>query len=379
MDRILKAGARFDRAYVAVPVCVPSRTAWFTGLEPEQSGITDNGYWIDTDEVKPVDLGTWLRDRAGYDCYYMGKWHVALKEKQGGFEHLHACNSVGEFGDAALARAAENFLLNHRGDKPFFLSVGLLNPHDICYWDFPYTPGKFGMAEGLGDRMPPLPPNLDRSRAEADWSDAQWRFYAHAYYRFVEMVDTEVGRIHRALLQSPGRDNTVFIFSSDHGQGNGEHGYLTKGAPYEHSLRVPLAIIDPRGQPLHDTAHLVGGTDLAPTVCDYAGVGPMPRNRGKSLKALVRGGSPEWRDWLAVSSKTLRHRIILKGDWKLIHARQGGTDQLFNLREDPREMKDLSGDPQHAAVLRELRGFRETHEASLEPCTQAREILDRWK
>ncbi|MCF7818668.1 MAG: sulfatase-like hydrolase/transferase, partial [Kiritimatiellales bacterium] len=136
IDRVIADSTHFTRSYTAVPVCVPARTSWYTGLEQEQSGITENARWIDRDVVKPAELGTWLRDKGGYDTVYMGKWHVALKPQTCGFRFLHDSNPVGEYGDTAVARAAEEFLLTYKEEKPFFLNVGLLNPHDICYWSF---------------------------------------------------------------------------------------------------------------------------------------------------------------------------------------------------------------------------------------------------
>ncbi|AKJ64588.1 sulfatase [Kiritimatiella glycovorans] len=379
MDRIMNDAVSFDRYYATVPVCVPSRTSWYTGLEPDQSGITENPRWIDREEVHPTDLGTWLRDRGGYDSYYMGKWHIAIKPQECGFEQLHGSNPVGEYGDTALARAAEDFLLNHRGERPFFLSVGLLNPHDICYWSFRYSPGKFGIADRIRDRLPPLPPNFDPERAATDWTELEWRFYAHAYFRFVEMIDGDLGRIYRAFQRSPERDRTIFIFSSDHGQASGEHGHLTKGTPYEHSLRIPLAVVDPSAAPRRDRTHLVSGLDMAPTICDYAGVERMPRNHDMSFRPLVEGGAGDWREWLVASTPRMKHRVIYRGDFKLIHERRGETDRLFNLKDDPWEMRDLADDPAHASVLRELRALREEYDESREVCRMAQEDFERWE
>jgi arylsulfatase A-like enzyme len=382
LDRILRSAVRFDRSYCTAPICVPARTSWYTGLKPEQSGVTDNGRRIDMEEVKPVDLGTWLRDQAGYESYYMGKWHVAMATKDSGFEFLCDHNPIGEQGDTALARAAESFLLNRTEEKPFFLNVGLLNPHDICYWSWEQSPAKFRMAEEMKDRLPELPPNFDRERAtaeEPDWSDLQWRFYAYSYFRFVEMVDEDLGRIYRAYLRSPQRDNTLFIFSSDHGQANGEHGHQTKAFPHEHSIRVPLAVIDPQADPHRDADHLVSGLDLAPTLCDYAGVPAMPRNHGRSLRPLVRGETPEWRQWLAATTPRMKHRMILKGDYKLIYERWNDSVSLFNLKTDPWEIEDLSKNPAHAPAFEEMEAFRKQYDAGQELAAAAKKDLARYQ
>lgn len=378
LDRILADSVYFERAYVSIPQCVPARTSWYTGLEPEQSGITRNARQI-AKSVPATDLGSWLRDQAGYDCYYSGKWHIALPFQESGFTRLYASNPIGEYGDTAVARSAEAFLLNRRDESPFFLNIGLLNPHDICYWSFSYTPGKFGVAEAMEEELPPLPPNFDRAVLERrDWSDRDWRFYAYSYHRYVEMVDEEIGRIYRAFLRSPQRDNTIFIFSSDHGQASGEHGLLTKGSPYEHSLRVPLAVVDPQAFPRRISSHLIDGLDMAPTICDYAGLGSMPGNNGKSFKKLVRGEAPPWREWMAASTPLLRHRVLWKGEYKLVYERPTGAVELFNLEKDPWERNNLSRDPEYRSIRDELLALREKYDSERELSPVAKEDLRRW-
>ncbi len=379
LDRLIQSSTHFERSYCSVPLCVPARTSWYTGLEPEQSGITENPRRIDRDVVNSTDLGTWLRDKGGYDSVYTGKWHVALKPRSCGFRFLHDSNPVGEYGDTAVARAAEEFLLTYNEKKPFFLSVGLLNPHDICYWGFRYSPGKFAMASRIKDQLPPFPENYLKQDDHSGWDEEAWRFYAYSYFRFVEMVDEEIGRVFRAFERSPQRDNTVFIFSSDHGQASGEHGFQTKNTPYEHSCRVPLAVIDPGGSPRLDRHSLVSGLDMAPTICDYAGVEPMPNNNGKSFKPLVRGEKVVWRDWLAAATPLLRERVVWKGDYKLIHSRKADSLQLFNLADDPLETNDLVNDPACKPVLNKLIALRDEADASREYCPMARADMEKFK
>lgn len=379
IDRVIADSTHFTRSYTAVPVCVPARTSWYTGLEQEQSGITENARWIDRDVVKPAELGTWLRDKGGYDTVYMGKWHVALKPQTCGFRFLHDSNPVGEYGDTAVARAAEEFLLTYKEEKPFFLNVGLLNPHDICYWSFQYSPGKFAMAPRMKDQLPPFSKNYLKQNDHTGWNEEEWRFYAYSYFRFVEMVDEEVGRVYRAFQRSPQRGNTVFIFSADHGQASGEHGHLTKNTPYEHSFCVPLAIVDPKGSPRCDRRSFISGLDMAPTICDYAGVEAMPKNNGRSFKPLVRGEKTEWRDWLAAATPLLRQRVVWKGDYKLIHDRKPDSVQLFNLANDPDETKDLSTDPASAPVLKELLALRDEYNTGREYCPMALDDMAKFK
>lgn len=377
IDRLINASTHFKRSYCAVPVCVPSRTSWYTGLEPEQSGVTTNARWI-KQEKQPPELGRWLRDKGGYDSAYIGKWHVALKPQTCGFRFLHDRNPIGEYGDTAVARAAEAFLLKDEGTKPFFLSVGLLNPHDICYWGFRYSPGKFSLASKLKEQLPPFPANYLKQNDNTGWSEEQWQFYTYNYLRLTEMVDEEVGRVYRAYLNSPQRDNTIFIFSSDHGQGNGEHGVTTKNTQYEHSFWVPLAVIDPKASPRCNERDFISGLDMAPTICDYAGVKSMPGNNGKSFKPLVRDEKPMWRDWLAASTPLLKHRVVWKRDYKLIYDRASKTNQLFNLANDPYEMKDLMADSASSSIRQELLALREKYDAERKYCSVALSDLEKF-
>ena len=193
------------------------------------------------------------------------------------------------------------------------------------------------------------------------------------------MVDAEIGRIYRAYLNSPERENTVFIFSSDHGQGNGEHGYSTKGGPYEHSSHVPLIFIDPKaGKGLQDNTHYVSGVDLAPTICDYAGVEKMPKNTGSSLKPLVMGENTTWREYLAVSSSRLRHRVVFKGDYKLIYDRPAKKSMVFNLKNDPMELHNLADDPTFKTITAELNELYLKTDREREFAPEAQADIDRW-
>lgn len=379
MDRVLKDSVHFKRSYASVSVCVPARTTWYTGLEPEQSGVTKNQIPLEDPDNTP-ELGAWLKEKVGYDTVYMGKWHVAKNNQDSGFTFLHGSNPVGEFGDTALARAAANFILNYDSEKPYFLNVGLLNPHDICYWDWAFSPAKFAMKEELEKDLPPFPKNYLKENDKKTWSEEDWRFYAYSYFRFVEMVDAEIGRIYRAYLNSPDKDNTVFIFSSDHGQGNGEHGWTTKNGPYEHSLNVPLAIIDPKsGRAFQDNTHYVSGVDIAPTICDYAGVEKMPDNTGFSVKPLVRGEKINWREHMAVSSSMLRHRVVYKGDYKLIYDRSTKKSLVFNLTNDPLEMRDLADDPTFAKNTAELKRLHLKTDRERIFAPNAKADIQRWE
>ena len=129
MDRLAARGISFTKSYSANPVCCPARASWFTGRHTPENGVVTNGA-----NMVPTmpDLGQWL-NKNGYNAYYSGKWHIPGRDVAQSFHHI--CpdpRNTAETGDIASTRSAIGFLQNYSQKEPFFLSVGLLNPHDIC-------------------------------------------------------------------------------------------------------------------------------------------------------------------------------------------------------------------------------------------------------
>jgi len=370
LDRLAGMGTVFETCYVTVPQCLPCRTSWYTGLSPEQSGVTFNGTRVHLPTDLP-DLGSQLK-AAGYDSVYMGKWHVP-RPVEHTFDVRHAGSKLGELSDAAVARTTEAFIAHRKPeDGPFFLNIGLTNPHDICYWNRePLGPQKTPIIPLLDEELPLLPPNHrsvsgSRSADQPDWSDLYWRFYSYSYYRFVEMVDAEIGRIIDAVQHSRFTDNTVIVFASDHGQGNGEHMRLTKNTLYEHGVNVPLIICAPGSLPGRcDSSTLVSGLDIPATICDYAGADLMPECRGRSLRPIVEGRSPEgWRDYVTASTAQLKSHMIRKGDMKLICDRESGLYELYDLARDPWEITNLADRPDAAETVKRMETLLVQHRST---------------
>lgn len=365
LDRIVGEGYSFMESYSAMPQCCPARASWYTGRMSKEHGVVVNSYPIDP---TVPDLGQWLR-RSGYETVYTGKWHVSGRDVRKSFDVLHTGSGHGELGDSAVARSAVAYLKNRVGDRPFFLSVGLLNPHDCC---FPARnhggPGKFAYAPKIRGKLPPLPENFDYEYATQGmnqiqrWSLEDWRYYIYSYYRMVEMMDHEVGRVYNALRSSPYADNTIFIFSSDHGDGAGFHAKVSKGYLEEEAARVP-AIVSWPGRiegGVRDTRHLVSGVDVAATICDYAGAPPLPKTTiARSWRPLLEGKETTWRDYvvsetsigpLSTAIRDIRFKSIIYRD----------RTRLFDIQNDPLETKDLADDLKFADVKRRHREqFRE--------------------
>jgi len=383
MDRLAQHGVSFTRSYSTDPVCCPARSSWFTGRYTPETGVVANGRPMATDIP---DLGQWLR-KGGYKTVYAGKWHIPGRKVEQSFDYI--CpdpKNTAETGDVVTTRSAEGFLRNYSGDQPFFLSVGLLNPHDICSFVLTHTMygGKMPFPEI--DDLPPLPPNFnvtmkepaaivskraryhDESGEESgmgNWSTALYRYYIWSYYRYVEKVDGLVGVILDALAASRFKENTVVILSSDHGDGHIRHKMVFKSFLYDEAVRVPFIMSWPgriRENVIDDT-HLVSGVDVFPTVCDYAGVAPAPDMRGYSLRPVAEGRDGEWRDFLVAYTqndgrmiRTVRHKLIVYKDDPVV--------QLFDMQQDPWETRNLAEDaasaPLVASLLKQLDDYEGT-------------------
>jgi choline-sulfatase len=411
MDYIAENGIRFTRAYTTNPVCSPARVSLMTGRFPgsfnDDQGrpVRENGGsmrigWI-SDEVANTTIAAFLK-KAGYDLVYGGKEHLpeGLTPKDLGFNDI--CDDQRE----KLAQETAEYIKGEH-DRPYFMVVSLINPHDICYMairDFAETEsekrlvkrGKVELAaldkaleipEGVSEDefyekyCPPLPPNYEpqkdepkaidyllnqrsfRRHARDRYTDRQWRHHRWAYCRLTELVDSEIQMILDAIQQSGAQENTLVIFSSDHGDNDSSHRLEHKTSLYEESANIPFMAMwkgrIPEGRV--DDEHLVSnGLDLLPTVCDYAGIEAVSDPRGKSLRPLFEGKKVEWRETLGVESEI--GRMVVSED-KLKYIRYdaaGKEEQLLDLRRDPHETTHFTDDPKYASKLAGLRKSFET-------------------
>ncbi|MFB6219294.1 MAG: sulfatase, partial [Halobacteriaceae archaeon] len=256
-------------------------------------------------------------------------------------------------------------------ESPFLLVAGFENPHNICEWIDGKPPAWGSVPEAPTEECPTLPANFHPPPGEPDAlrpaaadspvdfqlagrPDDVWRHYRHVYYRLVERVDREVGRVLDALDSAGVADETVVVFTSDHGDSHGAHGLGHKMFLYEESARVPFVVRDPAGGGGRvDDSLVSNGYDLLPTLCDYAGIDPPADLPGRSVRPLVRGGAPDWREYLVARAEVpLEGRMVRTDRYKYV-VYEGGRDreQLFDLRSDRGEMVDLSADADHAGTL----------------------------
>jgi arylsulfatase A-like enzyme len=367
MDRLARRGTSFMQSYCADPVCCPSRTSWFTGRPPAENGVVLNSVPL---VANMPDLGQ-LFGQAGYQAFYAGKWHVPERDVTQSFHALPAGLGQGELGDAGVSRAAQGFLRNYRESDPFFLTLGFLQPHDVCYWIMQHHReiGALPYPE-LAGHLPELPANFQfdprepeliqkrraAGRKAGGWSELHWRYYLWSYYRHVEMADAEIGRVLDALDDSPHAQNTLIVFTADHGEGRARHQMVTKGFLYDSAAMVPLVIAWPGNvaENHRDTSHLVSGLDFAPTVCDYARVAPPPKARGRSLRPLLESAATTWREFV-ISSSAITGRMVRTADFKYIGYSDGPTVQLFDMQNDSWETRNVAGESKYDATLADHR------------------------
>ena len=378
LDELCRRGVAFMDSYSTNPLCSPARSSMFTGRPTLETGVIVNG--------RPIlstipNMGQWLREQGGYETLYAGKWHLpgSYTARIPGFEVITSgINGQGGVCDASVSRACQAYLRSRspESDKPFLMVASFLQPHDICQFVSMHAKsGEMLFHDAVKDQLPPLPrnhgfdprePQSTKRKHRPDWSEAQWRYYIWNYYRMVEMVDAEIGRVLKALDDSGEADHTLVVFTADHGEGRGRHKLVVKNYLYDEAAKVPLVVAAPgaaRGK--QDAGHLVSGLDILPTVCDYAGLEQPADIRGRSLRPLLEGKAVEWRGFVP-AEVTILGRMIRTPRYKYIAYQRDPVDQLFDMQADPGETRNLAPDPQHADALKAHRKLLADWQATLD-------------
>lgn len=398
MDYLAENGTRYTRAYTTNPVCSPARVSMMTGRFTSEFRDREGEVALEntgcmaipsiTEEQSRTTLGYFMKD-SGYELLFGGKEHLPECLTPANQHFIKFTDN--ERGELA-SRAAEYIRENH--EKPYFMVVSLINPHDICYMairDF----AESGIHKRLLDRAtieletldeamkcpngaeyPPLPENhgiqegepkaiqhlVDirpfKKEARAKYTPDQWRHHRWAYARLTEKVDGEIGQILSALKESGQEENTLVIFSSDHGDHDGAHRLEHKTTFYEEAANVPFIAMW-KGQIAPgevDDTHLISNSlDLLPTLCDYAGVEGASDPRGRSLRPLFEKSAVDWRRTLGVESE-LGKMVVADDGLKYIAYQVCGREEiLHDLVKDPGEMTHFTDDPVYGKRLKELR------------------------
>jgi choline-sulfatase len=388
MDSLAARGVSFTRAYTANPLCVPARTSMLTGQPPHVTRVQINDLAVPI-EGRHRGFGRHFRD-AGYETGYFGKWHVPFPAKDPavhGFDVMGAIRNNGA--DSEIPALAAAFIRTTR-ERPFLLVTSFVNPHNICEW----ARGEELKDGAVGEpptpeRCPPAVDNLAPPSDEADgvllmrrsyqnnrlfpvggFDEPKWRQYRWAYFRMIEKVDAHLAVILAALRDSGQLDRTVIVFTSDHGDAQGAHGWNQKTVFYDTVSRVPFQIAGPGTARGGLSDRLVNtGTDLYPTLCELAGIekpGGLPglglrasaltprltdpRRYVVSEKRMAQGAPVDGR------TPELAGRMVRSARFKYCAYDIGERrESLFDLQRDPGEMVNLAGRAEHRPVLAEHR------------------------
>ena len=303
-------------------------------------------------------------------------------------------------------------LIREKHERPYFMWLNPINPHDICH--FAINKLRFGATlddkltrrlprladamkwpEGVSEKeflekyCPLLPANYEpqqdeplsigmllenrsfRLSARQEYTENDWRQHRWAYCRLVELIDRQIQTVLNAVKESGQEENTMIIFSSDHGDMDSSHRMEHKSVLYEESANVPFLVMwkNHIAPGRVDSTHLVSsGLDLLPTVCDYADIHGIADPRGRSLRPLLEGKSVEWRKTLGVESEV--GRMVVDADgckyirYNLISEQI--EEQLLDRKADPGEMRHFTKDASHASKLEELRNAYQTEWFPLE-------------
>ena len=418
MDRLAASGVAFENAYCQTPICTPSRASFLTGCYASTLHVNRNGNEYFPPQHTPKLIGRILR-KEGYDCGLVGKFHMSsaatrveprIDDGYRLFEWSHAPRAdwpvdqdgylrwlrdrkgvdfTSQYGKRQLPGRPREFNAGMPADlhestwcaetasewirskinAPWFITVNTYAPHP------PFHPP----AEAL-ERVDPksIPPPLWGPRDAANQArlekvDFQTKardpktyesaFMKAAYYAQVEFVDDRLGRVLRALEETRQIDNTLIIFTSDHGEMMGDHGLSHKGCRfYEGLAHIPLILSWPARFP-KGARHkaLVELTDLVPTILESLGMKLPDYLHGRSLLRLIDGRATRHRDFVrseyhdTLDLPDASHANMLRDDrYKLVYYHGHPWGELFDLEKDPHEFKNLWDDPDHLSLRADL-------------------------
>ncbi|MBN2293486.1 MAG: sulfatase-like hydrolase/transferase [Pirellulales bacterium] len=426
LNRLASESVMFQNAYVSQPVCTPSRSTVMTGLWPHASGCTANniplpldipcypqlvndpdyrtgyfGKWHLGDEIFPQHgFEEWESMEDGYRSYYRdfrdkdaksGYWHylqdLGYKPDSGGYysRGFAARLRLEHCKPKFLERKACDFIRRHR-DEPFILSVNFLEPHMPFYGPLneEHSPEQIDLPLNHNDPLEenePLRYRLLREHYRQNgfeghdlMSQKGWRRLICNYWGLVTQVDVSVGAILKLVEDLDLTDNTIVVYTSDHGDMMGSHQLLAKTVMYQESVQVPLLMRAPGVKP-HVVRRPVSHIDLVPTLLSLVNYSIPSTLPGCSLAPLIRGENPdadpvfiEWNPAQRKSSASIpgvsdeevervnqayTRTVVSPDGWKLCLS-DNDKCQLFNLHDDPGETTNLFDDRRHRDVISRL-------------------------
>ena len=386
MTRLAREGMRFDNCCSTSPICIPYRGMLLTGQWPHQSRCISNDYFENGDVIgvtSPTLAQTFKK--AGYATGYVGKWHLRNETaKNAGFDTfkhwLYGDNhwetpvrdeSTGEdfkpvkgYNAIGMTDQALDFIkASAKGDKPWLLMLSINPPH-FRWDDAPEEFVKLYPQDKLAFR-----PNVTADRYK---QGNELRDYQH-YHAHITAVDGQLGRLMDELKKMGLAEDTILIYTSDHGSSFGSNGVGSKGNPFDEAVRVPFLVRWPGHVPVDKTAdNNMGTIDLFPTLCGLAGIKPPKECGGQDFSPVMLGktgpdpasqfllvnnfqrnydrtqldpdGPNIFYPYRGVRTKRYTYAVYAKGEWL-----------LYDNQKDPYQLKNLVNDPEYAPVKAELK------------------------
>jgi arylsulfatase A-like enzyme len=371
-DRMASSGTHVSQSFTCQPVCGPARSCLQTGLYATTTGCYRNNIPLPKNNKT---LAYYFKEN-GYDTGYIGKWHLAEKDpvpedQRGGYDYWLAANALEHTSDSydtvlydnenqevklpgyrvdALTDAAIQYVSGHQ-NSPFFLYLSYLEPHHQNHLD--NYPAPDGYEEQYTGRW--MPPDL----AALGGTSHQ---HIGGYFGMVKRLDEALGRLIDSLKSLDMLENTIVLFTSDHGchfkTRNGEY----KRSCHDSSIRVPTAIMGPGFNGGGKIKELVSLIDLPPTLLAGAGIQVPQQMQGNSILPLVKGEGTNWQDDVFVQiSESQVGRSIRTKRWKYsvrAHDKNGWSDSSSNQYTEE-FLYDLHADPYELNNLIELEAYQE--------------------
>ena len=389
LDRLAEKGVLFRRCYSNHPVCGPYRGALMTGQYTSRCGVTRNQSALPAGTTTFADAF----NAAGYQTSWVGKWHLGgngngpiPEELRGGFqrfkgyqcyngfykdvcfydeqnrEHRYDYHRTEVTTDLALSEL--DTLTADSAGRPFMLMVSYQAPHypvqPAPEYEAMYKDRKI-VRRPNGQEVDPFTPTVNPRSPSPHELDPDFQRYGNdldAYIRLYNamctQMDANVGRLLRRLESLGVADDTMIVFTSDHGDMQGSHGLKNKHVPYEESVGIPLIIHVPKLPGCRVSDCLVSGIDMMPTCLELAGIEPVDTVDGQSIAPILRGQTDTTRN--TVFSEC-GWRMIITEEWKLAARHKDGVWTPFlmtHIAEDPYEQNNRVDNPSDAAIQESL-------------------------